>query len=160
MSLGVPRLLMRDRRDGEGFASQDDTNARKSQQGATEQRNQQGNAKVDGGWGEGGEAGAVGGGVGRGGHLESRKPLVYVTLMCYDDAEADPVKVTIRADTTWRELSARLASIFGENVKLAFSQVSSKLHTRNTRRNDLWGDCQAGILSGKLYQNENDGRSS
>lgn len=32
-------------------------------------------------------------------------------------------QVTIRADTNWRELSARLASIFGEVVKLAFSQV-------------------------------------
>jgi hypothetical protein len=145
MTLGVSRLLMRDRRDGEGVPSQDDVNKGESGQGATELRNQQANAKAGGGWGEGGEAGVAGGG-GRGGHLESRKPLVYVTLMCYDDAEADPVKVTIRADTTWRELSARLASIFGENVKLAFSQVSPILHARSTRRHDLCRECQAGIL--------------
>lgn len=43
---------------------------------------------------EGSGEGAEGGAVGRVGHLGNRKPLVYVTLMCYDDAEGDPVKVT------------------------------------------------------------------
>lgn len=70
LALPVTRLLLRQRRDGdgEGEARQTPPAAKEEERGVE----------------KGGNEGARG---------VNRQPLVYVTLLCYDDAENDPVKV-------------------------------------------------------------------
>lgn len=49
--------------------------------------------------------------------VKLREPLKNVTLMCYD-GNSDPIKMQLRPQVTWRDLSTQLAKIFGVRSNL------------------------------------------